>query len=371
MPQGNDLWNPYRWVPSSKESVAHAAPAHHHRWTGLAGRIDCRLTALTPFLINDGNHRFVRSRRTQKPSIPATSFKGLVRSLVELVGNSAHPFLRAPIDSDHVLDNASVEVNGQLHLDVAARMFGHLHSREVFAGLVRFSDGEWPADRPVPQPLSFKICGGTPDTDHRPFYPDRSRRKFYHHKTQATSLTPPHAGIPAGHIRTVYPLPPGVQFGFHVDFANLGDQELALLLYCLFLEEQVTVRLSPAALGPKYKESKTLTGPMRHKFGYAKPQGGGSVRIEAVRLGLQANPADRYRGRGTAPAVLEGEPLRAAITDRIAPIAARNDSTMQHLRAMMIYAEGDPRASNLNYPSYDWFQDDTYNQPGTPLKPTL
>ncbi len=346
-------------------------PAYHHSYGGRAGRIDCRLTALTPFLINDGNHRSVRSKLTQKYHIPATSFKGLIRSLVELVGNAAHPFLRGDIDPDHGLNRAAVGSGGQMQLDVAARMFGYLHHGDVFAGLVRFSDGHWPEGKPQPQPLTCRICGGTPDPDHRPFYPDRYRRKFYHHNPGATTLTGPHPGIPPAHVRTVYPLPPGVEFGFHVDFFNLQDEELALLLYCLFLEERVTVTLSPEALGPGYLDPLTLTGPMRHKFGYAKAQGGGSVRLEPLRLTLRTNPADRYRGRGPAQEVLASDELQADLARRTAPVASRTDPTMQHLRAMLIYAQTDPRRGNLNYPSYDWFQTDNHTGAHTPLKPTL
>src|SRR5436305_530464 len=114
MPQGEPFWNPYRWVPIGKESVMRAPPTYHHSWSGLTGRLECRLTALTPFLINDGNHKFVRSKLTQKPYVPATSLKGLIRSLAELVGNAAHPFLRGDIDRAHELEQASAEKNGQV-----------------------------------------------------------------------------------------------------------------------------------------------------------------------------------------------------------------------------------------------------------------
>jgi hypothetical protein len=369
MPRNAEFWNPYRWVPVGKDRVAHAAPEYHHRWSGLAGRIDCRLTALTPFLINDGSHRFVRTRHTQKPYIPATSLKGLIRSLAELLGNAAQPFGQAQIDPDHTLERASTEVQGEVCLDVAARLFGHLHGGQVFAGLVRFSDGAWAEGRPVPQAQAFKIAGGTPDPGHAPFYPDRKRRKFYHHHVGTNSLVPPHAGI--RQFRTVYPLPPGVEFTLRAEFENLREEELALLLYCLFLEEQVTVILGEEALRPLGTEPVTLTGPLRHKFGYGKPQGGGSVRIEPVRLTLRPDPAERYRGRGTVPVALEGDALRAEVTRRTAALAARTDDTMRHLRAMLIYAEGDPRAGHINYPDYNWFLRERQTRASTPLKPTL
>jgi hypothetical protein len=45
---------------------------------------------------------------------------------------------------------------------------------------------------------------------------------------------------------------------------------------------------------------------------------------------------------------------------------------MQHLRAMLIYVEGDPRAAgSINYPTYAWFQEDKNHRLHRPLKPTL
>jgi hypothetical protein len=160
-----------------------------------------------------------------------------------------------------------------------------------------------------------------------------------------------------------------VVFAFAVDFHNLREEELALLLYALVLEEQVSVTLRPEALSPEHHAPVTLTGPMRHKLGYGKPQGGGSVHIRVDRIDLRGNPADRYRGQSRADWVLEGELLSQEVRRRIRPVAQRTDITMQHLRAMMIYAKDDPRAGNLNYPSYGWFQEDKGT--GTPLRPVL
>jgi hypothetical protein len=42
---------------------------------------------------------------------------------------------------------------------------------------------------------------------------------------------------------------------------------------------------------------------------------------------------------------------------------------MTHLRAMMIYATGDPRAEDVNYPTYDRFQTEKHDHKQTPLKP--
>jgi CRISPR/Cas system CSM-associated protein Csm3 (group 7 of RAMP superfamily) len=365
MPQGENFWNPYRWVPVSTEEVAREKPAYRHRWEGLSGRLVCSLETLTPFLIGSskGDGRFIRSGRTNQPFIPGTSLKGLIRSLVELIGNAAIPFPNDKCaDPRHTLAKAAEGKGVDWRLDVAARMFGYLKSGQVFAGLVGFTDGELQGTAREIGP--FRVVVGQPQPErHKPFYPDRERRKFYHHHFGVTGLVQG-----TTQTRTVYPLPPGVRFIFGVDFENLREEELALLLYCLILEQEVSVNLSKEALGPDAQEPETLTGPLRHKFGGCKPQGGGSIKITIEKMILCTSMAERYRGQATAVRVLEGEELRAELSRRTQPMAARDDDTMRHLRAMLIYCENDPRRS-IKYPDYNWFQQDRGR--GTPLKPTL
>jgi hypothetical protein len=369
MPQGETFWNPYRWVPVSKEEVTRDNPLYRHRFQGLSGRLDCTLEALTPFLIGSskGDGHFIRSGRTNQPFIPGTSLKGLIRSLAELVGNACIPFPNGYADPKHKLPKASAGQGVDWRLDVAARMFGYLDGGKVFSGLVRFTDGQLVGKEAAP--LSFKVAGGSPDPNHRPFYPsDCAARKFYHHLPNTDQLTAPHPGIKESQKRTVYPLRPRVQFTFGVHFENLREEELALLLYCLVLEENVSVTLSKEALEPDAQGPVTLRGPLRHKFGGCKPQGGGSVKISINKMTLCASMADRYRGQAAACRVLEGEELHTEVSRRIEPIIKRTDDTMRHLRAMLIYCENDPRKP-IEYPSYSWFQQDKGT--GKPLKPTL
>jgi hypothetical protein len=367
MPQGENFWNPYRWVPVYQKEVARATPAYRHRWQGLSGRLDCTLKALTPFLIGSSKEpgQFIRSGLTNQPFIPGTSLKGLIRSLAELIGNAAIPFPNGRADPGHRLEKAAEGEGVHWRLDIAARMFGYLHGGRVFAGLVRFTDGVLQGTAKEIGP--FKIVVGQPRPDsHKPFYPDDRRRKFYHHHVDANGLVPAPSSITQ--TRIVRPLPPGTRFTFQVHFENLREEELNLLLYCLVLEENVTVTLSQAALGPDAREPVTLTGPMRHKFGGCKPQGGGSVQITIDKMMLYADRADRYRGQAALPRTLEGKELESELQRRTRDIAARQDNTMQHLRAMLIYSRDDPRRP-IEYPSYDWFNDS--QKSSQPLKPTL
>ena len=359
MPEGQDFWNPYRWVRVSDRPVERGVPRHHHNLSGLAGRSWCEVEALTPLLIGDSEGRFVR--RGGVPYLPSTSLKGAIRSLAEVVGNAAVPFPRAAVDGPHQLEKAP---SGS-QLDIVARMFGYLHGSEVFAGLVRFSDAHVTQESP---PLNlwprYEVAVGQPKPQHRAFYPGNDRRKFYHHRPAAQGLTRPHANITQ--TNHVQPAPTGIRFRFTVDFENLGEEELDLLLYCLVLEEQAVVDLSPAALGRDADQGGvSLRGPLRHKLGGAKPHGAGSVHIQIRKLRLCANRGARYRGRESAAVLQEGA-LASEIERRTRAFQIRSDRSMQELRAMLIYCPDDPRTP-VHYPTYKWFRTGT----PTSLKPTV
>ena len=374
MPERERFWNPYRWVTVSDRAVEHDVPHYHHRLDGLAGRVWCELKALTPLFVGDGTgtgqKQFVRhvvrneagGRHGSQPYLPATSLKGAIRSLAEIIGNAAVPFPKVKVDRPHELTKARHGSN----LDVVARMFGYLDGSNAFAGLVRFSDaelaeqftpGRWPA---------YEVAVGQPKPSHRSFYPGDNRRKLYHHRVEADRLTRPHPNI--RQTATVTPVPPGTRFRFTVDFENLREGELDLLVYCLVLEEQSTVELSAAALGPASDQAGvTLCGPLRHKLGGAKPHGAGSVHLRITKLKIRTDPSARYRGSESADPteVREDEALNQELLRRTEPFRTRADRTMRELRAMLIYAANDPR-NPIHYPTYDWFR----NESRTGLKPT-
>jgi hypothetical protein len=369
-------WNPYRWVEVPRGPVRREPPSYRHRFEGLSGRFECTLEALTPLFVGDGSGRFFGLAGAQKrPLIPGTSLKGAVRSLAEVVGNAAVPFPKSDVDAAHRFDEASEGGGPSFKLDVVARTFGHLAHRKGggnFAGLVRFSDAAMTGSPVEPHRWSvLKVVAGHPKPTHRTFYPTDAVRKFYHHKTGSAELTGPQANI--HQTRPVSPAPPGTAFRFVVDFDNLRDDELALLTYCLVLEDEVAVTLSPEALGPGFNEPVTLQGPMRHKLGGCKPQGGGSVHLRVERLTLRDDPAARYRAGSEVASVFEGPELEGKLAALTAAIASRGDATMQQLRAMLVYAADDPRPTALDYPSYAWFQEDRELPPAEKgrLKPTL
>ena len=373
MPEGERFWNPYRWVTVSDRAVEHDVPRYHHRLDGLAGRVWCELEALTPLFVGDGTgagqKQFVRhvvrdGRRgdPQQPYLPATSLKGAIRSLAEIIGNAAVPFPKVKVDRPHELAKA----RHGCRLDIVARMFGYLDGNSALAGLVRFSDAELAKQFKPGTWQAYEVAVGQPKPSHRSFYPGDNRRKLYHHRVEADQLTPPHPNI--RQTATVTPAPPGTRFRFTVDFENLREEELDLLVYCLVLEEQSKVELSEAALGrDRNQAGMTLHGPLRHKLGGAKPHGAGSVHLRITKLKIRTDPSARYRGNEPTEAakVWDGDSLKQELLRRTERFRERTDQTMRELRAMLIYADDDPR-NRIHYPTYGWFG----NEPQTRLKPT-
>lgn len=378
MPVGEDFWNPYRWVTLSNQNVRHDEPHYHHTFSGISGRLWCELEALTPLLIGDGqrgNIQFVRHKHSRQPYIPGTSLKGTIRALVEVVGNGTVPF-SVSVERRHQPENARQETDGVSQLDAITRMFGYLRKGDsnVFAGLIHFSDAEISTNISSMSSWDrFEVAVGRPNEEHRAFYPSNRKRKFYHHHPGATQLVPPHSGITqTTHVR---PAPPETSFHFTVDFTNLRDDELNLLLYCLALEEQVSVTLNSAALG-RNEGSEVLNGPLHHKIGGAKPHGAGSVHIRITKMKLCHDATARYRGNNATNTWEEptdaGEInlLAGEINRRTNGIRSRRDITMQELRAMLIYTENDPR-NRIHYPKFSWFENEKKFGLRTELKPTL
>ena len=133
MPQGENFWNPYRWVTISNQSIEHDVPNYHHTLSGISGRIWCELKALTPLVIGNGCGQFVHHGDNGPPYIPTTSLKGSIRSLAEVIGNATVPFPNAQVDDPHQLEEARRDISGVAHFDIVARTFGYLSGERMLS----------------------------------------------------------------------------------------------------------------------------------------------------------------------------------------------------------------------------------------------
>jgi CRISPR/Cas system CSM-associated protein Csm3 (group 7 of RAMP superfamily) len=101
-------------------------------------------------------------------------------------------------------------------------------------------------------------------------------RKFYRHSLGGKISEPP----PETATQDIFALPPQpqTQFDFDVHFERLTADDLGLLIFALVLQS------NPPA-------DKNLQDNLRHKLGYGKPLGLGSVQIVADKLMLRATDA--------------------------------------------------------------------------------
>lgn len=95
---------------TAKETlVTRCAPPPHDRYVGLTGRITCTLQAVTPLFVSDpdyathGEHKsFQFYKLGGQPALPATSLRGMVRSVFEAATNSCVAHLTGQRLSKHV-----------------------------------------------------------------------------------------------------------------------------------------------------------------------------------------------------------------------------------------------------------------------------
>lgn len=346
MPQGEEFWNPYRMVVVRDAEPKRKSPLSHQAFKGITGSLKCRLTTLTPFLIGKrgfGNEvSFIE--RDRKPVIPGTSLKGMIRSLAEIVGNGCAVVGKA--DSTHIAcHNAD-------NLCITCRIFGMMekgHDAKVFMGKVSFGDGIFQSDKPVY--LNYQVLMGTPNPKHTSFYinsitgkDDQTVRKFYFHQPDQkdTPLYPPSDLI--NRAWKVYPLPKNSVFEFDVTFHNLLDEELNLLLYFIALEEDVSI---------SFDDGRTVKGSLRHKLGYGKPLGMGSVHIAITKMALIGDMVQRY-SKLKPPEDITEEALKEIIKDKTKTFRADCSLTMTQLRRMLLWNEAESK--RFHYPSFNWFR---------------
>lgn len=330
--------NPYAFVPVDwNAGVQRSRPAYHDHFQGLAGRIEGNITTLTPLLIPNKSTsptRFLRNRQGEH-IIPATSLKGMVRSLVETIGPGCW-WLYSTRDHNNRLPRDFSACTTEQNLCIACRMFGLIHKQTNLLGHVGFEDAIC-TDAKIHKPFHTIILSG-PKPRHTAFYQEErgerpAGRKFYFHHSE-----PPRdveGWLPKGKQATqaqnqyIQPLEKDNTFKFSANFQNLALEELQLLLYALVLEPS-----------------------MRHKIGYAKPAGLGSVKITLSKVEL-IDYQQRYTNPAAHRTLYTEEDLTAYLSQQTRHYATRQSPTLEALRDIW----GWPGRDDLRYPDRYWFDD--------------
>ncbi len=278
-------------------------PIWHHRLIGqesqrlYSGRLAVDMYAETPLFIADPRSISPDPRKAAQSIqngqgeyiIPGSSLKGMLRSVVETLGNGCLTLFdgwyeRGRVNYQREIPKAFQHCSDNTNLCIACRMFGMLKERSagVFLGKVTIGDASTYAEKVYLYDPIYTRPLMEPKPHHASFYLDEDQRHiagrkyYFHHSPDQGPLIEKGlvymAGKPAN--RHIQPLSYDTQFHGRIDFTNLEVDELAALLLAVTLEEG-----------------------MRHKIGYGKPLGLGSIYLFPTQLTL-VDYAARYTQAG-------------------------------------------------------------------------
>jgi len=340
--------NPYDFVRTDWNTPPNRQePKKHHKFYNdpdiWSGKIECQLTAETLIFIplsdsEPGAKQDFSTHRNEYGGpddgayfIPGSSLKGLLRSLVEVVGNGCYSKFDGKYKQAYYVnkipDNFKL-CNDYSSLCIGCRLFGYIGHDKVHKGQVHTSDAEFIAGEEYGKFILHSIGG--PNPRHDAFYLTADKqtiagRKFYFHSQNPLSGREGDFNAPI-----IYPLKPGASFSFTVHFDNLTQSELNTLLYAIVLEEN-----------------------MRHKIGYAKPLGLGSVKIEITQLMLLRRHL-RYANHPNSKQTYQTDQLEQYLSTNLASFRSNQSNTFKDLLRIWVWP---PHGVRFEYPTYEWFRE--------------
>ncbi|SRR5579875_346586 len=351
--------NPYDFARIDwKHPPERHEPVWHHRLTGnqplYSGTLDLNIYAETPLFLADPRgvpsdpRQPAQSMRNAQWAyiIPGSSLKGLLRSVVETLGNGCLTLFDGDYERGGIRYRGNVpfaflhcEKNTQLC--IACRIFGMLKERTggVFLGKVNIGDAQADPEKTyLYDPMYTAVLVG-PKPHHAAFYLDEERkyiagRKFYFHhspdyKPLAASGPILFGGRPAN--RFIQPLDYDTLFHARLDFTNLEESEFGALLLAVTLEED-----------------------MRHKIGYGKPLGLGSVQLAPARLTL-IDYAARYSRPDRGKTILEGTDMWNFFYRFIDTFTQSHLSSQAFADLRRIWRWPPEPGVEYSYPGREWF----------------
>lgn len=300
--------NPYDFVRIDwNRPPKRRRPVWHHRLVGqdgqrlYTGSLNVDIYAETPLFIADPRNNSPDPRKSASSIknsqgeyiIPGSSLKGMLRCVVETLANGCltlfdGQYERSRVNYKREISEEFLHCSNNTDLCIACRIFGMLKERAqgIFLGKVNISDAcSYPDKIYLYDPIYTQPLM-EPKPHHASFYLDETRkhiagRKYYFHHSPDQKLPTEKALIPMGGKpanRYIKPLDYGTQFHCRIDFTNLETDEFAALLLAITLEKE-----------------------MRHKIGYGKPLGLGSISLSPTHLRLVD-----YTSRYTQPSSKRG-----------------------------------------------------------------
>jgi CRISPR/Cas system CSM-associated protein Csm3 (group 7 of RAMP superfamily) len=305
-------------------------PVWHNRLFGAdtpqlySGQLEVDIFAETPLFIfatQDASSEYIREpaqfthNARGEYIIPGSTLKGMLRNVFEALSggcltlfderyrgkNSAERIdyrLKVPREFQHCNDTTN--------LCIACRTFGMLKERAqgVFLGKVNIGDALAKPDKIYVYDPIYTLPLMEPKPYHTSFYLDEKEqhiagRKFYFHHSEKQQLLTANGPIYFGKSlanRYIEPLDYDSEFHFRVDFTNLTKNEFNALLQAIVLDEK-----------------------MRHKIGYGKPLGLGTIELRPISLTL-VDYATRYSttsGANRGKIILEGDELWDYLYERL------------------------------------------------------
>ena len=340
-----------------------------------SGSLEIDIYAETPIFIADPRNVGANPREAARSMynaqkdyiIPGSSLKGMLRSVVEALGNGCltlfdGDYERGRVDYTRQASSEFQHCTTNTNLCIACRIFGMLKERQggVFLGKVNIGDACAQPDRAYLYDAIYTDVLVEPKPRHAAFYLDEkgariAGRKFYFHHSpdeEPRSAKGPKVmgGKPAN--RYIQPLDRDSGFHFHLDFTALEADEFGVLLLAILLEDE-----------------------MRHKIGYGKPLGLGSVELRPTRLTL-VDYATRYTSAAASrgKSVLEGQAMWDVLYEHTDAFTSEHLASLAMKDLRRIWRWPPEPGVVYYYPSkYEWFDtpasqgkriQDTRNVPG-------
>jgi CRISPR/Cas system CSM-associated protein Csm3 (group 7 of RAMP superfamily) len=331
--------DPYGFVRLPEGGPERLPAIPQHRFDGLSGRLECRLTAKTRLFVyhptfarhvGSGHQEARFPVRDGVAVIPGSSLKGVIRSLAEAVAPGCFTLFDGPtyrgsgITRDQSLradlPHEYRQCSRRAELCPTCRLFGFLRGNEVQTGKVHISDAISPQDNYTLMNMITLEVLSAPKPEGRPgAYTQQKKgqtvvrgRKFYRHRLD--DVTPRAGGKKDRQNKTVQPVAPKSVFTFEVEYNDLRKEELRLLLYALALEPGLW-----------------------HKVGLGKPIGLGSAHIEITaweKIDRQA----RYKAFGSGIAEpLINQALHTELDTWLRPYRESDAPHLQDLRELWGY----------------------------------